>query len=130
MVETAVKENKEVNSSVIAEPILDGRNPLGQFTAGNNISLGSHHSKAQTKGRVLKAAMMEAVTEKDMIAIVKKLIKQARQGDVPAIKELFDRCLGKPLQTHEVDVEVRTYTQEQCDSIRAMLASRCVNAES
>lgn len=86
--------------------------------------------KAQSRGKLLKAAMMEAVTVKDMALIVKKLIKQAKAGDVSAIKELFDRCLGKPLQTHEVDIEVRTYSPEQCDSIRLMLAERCVNADS
>ena len=62
--------------------------------------------------------------------IIKVLIKKSKQGDIPAIKELFDRALGRPLQTHEVDVEVRTYTQEQCDSIRKLLAGRCVNADS
>ena len=124
MVETAVIEEIP---AVVANPLLNGRNPLGQFSAGNSAALGTHHSKAQTNGRALKVAMMEAVSAKDMVAIVKKLIKQAKQGDVPAIKELFDRCLGKPLQTHEVDVEVRTYTSEQCDSIRKMLSSRCID---
>lgn len=130
MTETAVKENQEVISSVIAIPIVDGKNQLGQFVKGNQLSRGSHNMKAQSKGKLLKAAMLNAVTAKDMVAIVKKLIKQAKAGDVPAIKELFDRCLGKPLQTHEVDIEVRTYTPEQCDSIRKLLAGRCINADS
>jgi ferritin-like protein len=74
--------------------------------------------------------LLEAISVEDMQAIVKQLITKAKNGDIPAIKELFDRALGKPHQTHEVDVEVKTYSQEQCDSIRKMLASRCVNAES
>lgn len=130
MEETVIIEEKEVITSVVVNPLANGKNQLGQFIKGNQLSRGSHHMKAQSKGKLLKAAMMEAVTAKDMIVIVKKLVKQAKQGDVPAIKELFDRCLGKPLQTHEVDVEVKTYTLEQCDSIRKLLAGRCVNADS
>ena len=114
-----------------AKPISNGsngRNGNGTFSKGNQLSKG-HKSSSNVHAMALKKVLLETVTEKDMRAIVNKLVKLAMAGDIAAIKELFDRCLGRPLQTHEVDVEVKTYTPEQCDSIRKLLAGRCVNAE-
>jgi hypothetical protein len=40
---------------------------------------------------------MNAVTEDDLRAIIKTLIREAKGGDMMAIREVLDRCIGKPL---------------------------------
>lgn len=101
----------------------------GHFAKGNKLSVGNK-GNTNDKAKALKSILLETVTDADMEAIAKKLVEMAKGGEISAIKELFDRCLGRPLQTHEVDIEVKTYTPEQCDSIREFLAGRCVNADS
>ena len=112
------------------KPIENGRNGKGQFGEGNQCAAGTHNVKATQISRELKKALLEAVSVEDVKKIVQKLVRQAKHGEIAAAKELFDRCLGKPLQTHEIDVEIKTYTPEQCDTIREFLAGRCVNADS
>jgi hypothetical protein len=102
------------------------RTSSGQFAQGHSYSVGNKsHTNERTKA--LKQALLEAVSDQDMKDIVVKLVKKAKEGDIQAIKELFDRCLGRPLQTHSVDAEVRFYTSEQRDAIRAKFAERFVN---
>ena len=62
----------------------------------------------------LRVALLRAVTPADLKAVVRKLVKLAKGGDVAACKELLDRCLGKsvaPVElagdlniTHDVDL--------------------------
>ena len=108
-----------------AEPLTNGRNRRGQFGCGNRLSKGHRKSGAVTHAKQLKQALLEAVTVADMKAIAKELITKAKKGDSAAAKELFDRCLGKPHQTHGVEVDARKYSPEECDSVRAILAERC-----
>ena len=82
------------------------RNPGGQFVAGNRGGPGNPHG-AQV-GR-LRAALLEAVKPEDMTAIVARLVELAKGGDVRAIKEVFDRTLGKPV---EADLLERLATLE------------------
>jgi hypothetical protein len=42
--------------------------------------------------------LLETVTEDDMRAIGAKLIAMARGGNLPAIKELIERTLGRPIE--------------------------------
>ncbi len=69
-----------------------GRDARGRFAAGNAGGPGNSH--AHHVGR-LRSALLAAVTEKDMRAIAAKLVTLAKGGDVRAIRELFDRTLGK-----------------------------------
>lgn len=103
-----------------------GRNSNGQFTQGHSFSAGNKGSTNE-KTRELKKALLEAVSVQDMKDIASNLVAKAKGGDIQAIKELFDRCLGRALQTHSIDAEVRFYTSEQRDAIRAKFAERFVN---
>jgi hypothetical protein len=46
----------------------------------------------------LRSAMLDAVTPDDMDAVLRKLVELAKAGNVPAMRELLDRTLGKPLE--------------------------------
>jgi len=73
----------------------NGRDDRGRFTTGNTGGPGNPY--AQQVGR-LRSALMSAVTEDDIRAVVEALVKKARKGDVTAARVLFDRVLGKPLE--------------------------------
>ena len=66
------------------------------------IALKTIPMKDVTKAKKLKKTLIEAVSEKDIKAIVKKMLIQAKAGDNYARKELFDRLWGRAIQ--EVDI--------------------------
>ncbi|MCH8151440.1 MAG: hypothetical protein IH830_03590 [Planctomycetes bacterium] len=70
----------------------------GRFQRGNKAAKGNPH--AQRVGR-LRSALLEAVDEAAIRRVVEALIKEAEGGNVPAVRELLDRCIGKP---HETDL--------------------------
>jgi len=47
---------------------------------------------------------MRAVSPQDIVEIVDALVRQAKQGDVQAAREIFDRLLGKAPLTIDADV--------------------------
>jgi hypothetical protein len=49
-------------------------------------------------------------TEKDLAALAKAIIDKAKTGDIPAIRELLDRILGRPV---EADLLERLEALEQ-----------------
>ncbi len=68
----------------------DGR---GRFTANNKGGPGNPFAR---RTAALRQAMLDAVTPEDLQAIVRQLIQQAREGDVPAARLVFSYTLGKP----------------------------------
>jgi hypothetical protein len=78
---------------------VNGRQPGGRFGAGNSFGKGNpHHAKVAR----LRSALLAAVTEDDIAAVVAKLIELAKAGDVHAAKELLDRVLGKSVAAVEL----------------------------
>lgn len=66
-------------------------------------------AKSNTKRRVLSEALMVALNRRDLVGddkkptkrltqIANQLSKKAAEGDIPAIKECFDRTEGKAAQ--------------------------------
>jgi hypothetical protein len=47
------------------------------------------------------------------------LIREARKGNVPAIKEFLDTLYGKPKETRDLTVDVRNLTDEQLEALIA-----------
>lgn len=84
----------------------DGRTSQGKFTKGNTLSRGNSGGGNKEKAKALKKALIEAVTEEDIKAIVEKMKSQAKAGDSAARKELFDRLWGRAIQ--EVDIGEKT----------------------
>ena len=73
----------------------NGRGSTGRFTLGNPGGPGNPYAK---RVAALRAAMLDAVSEEDMAAVLGKLIELAKAGNVPAAKEVLDRCLGRTLE--------------------------------
>jgi len=74
----------------------DGRDPTtGRFAKGWKGGRGNPHAKLVNR---LRSAMLANVTEDDMAKVVKQLVKLAIDGNVPAAREVLDRCLGKPVE--------------------------------
>ena len=74
---------------------LNGRDERDRFAFGNPGGPGNPHARKVGK---LRSAMLTAVTDDEMRSIVKKLVELARSGNVPAAKEVLDRCLGRPVE--------------------------------
>lgn len=70
----------------------NGRAPNGRFTTGNPGGPGNPHGAKVSK---LRAAILRAVDEGDIEAIVAKLVEMARSGDLTAAREVLDRTIGK-----------------------------------
>jgi len=73
----------------------NGRDDKGRFTIGNPGGPGNPHAAKVAR---LRTAMLEAVDEGDMKEIIGKLKELATGGNVSAIKEILDRCLGRPTE--------------------------------
>jgi len=51
----------------------------------------------------LRSALLDAVTAEDFATVAKALVKHAKEGDPRAIKELFDRTLGRPVEADLIE---------------------------
>jgi len=71
------------------------RGPAGRFAPGNPGGPGNPFAR-QTGA--LRSALLDAVTPEEVGAIAAKLVALAKAGNVAAIREVFDRTLGKPTQ--------------------------------
>jgi hypothetical protein len=69
------------------------RDTKGRFGAGNRAGLGNPYKRRTAR---LRAEMYRTVSPDDVKRVTKALIDAAAAGDVPAIKEFFDRYFGKP----------------------------------
>lgn len=78
----------------------NGRDTRGRFASGNSGGPGNPHAKHI--GR-LRSALLSAVTENDMQAVISKLVEMAKAGNVSAIREVFNRTLGKPIEADLIE---------------------------
>ncbi|MEY4212245.1 MAG: hypothetical protein RL458_470 [Pseudomonadota bacterium] len=74
------------------------RSSNGQFGAGNPGGPGNPYAR---RVAALRTALMDAVTDEDIRAVARALVNQAKAGEVPAIRELLDRLVGKPTERAE-----------------------------
>ena len=72
----------------------NGRDAHGRFRKGN---AGGPGNPLGGKVAKLRSALVEAVTQKDMKAIVAALVKQAKAGDTAAAKLVLSYTIGQPL---------------------------------
>ncbi len=110
-------------------PTTNGRKTDGTFTVGNAGGPGNPHVHKVAK---LRAAMLSAVTEKDMRAVTKKLVALATEGDLKAIELLLNRLCGKPEATQQgptVAIQNNVSNQSGNNVQRAMDIIRRIQAE-
>lgn len=100
----------------------------GRFAAGNPGGPGNPHAGQVAK---LRAVLLDAVTEEDMLAVVLKLLELAKGGDVAAVKLLLDRTVGKPLEVPVIVVQSQTVqtvqtevSPEELEQMRAEVRAR------
>ena len=94
-------------------PKGNGRDGQGRFAPGNPGGPGNPYVKRAAE---IRAAMIEAVSEDDLRAIVRALVKKAKAGDTVAAREVLDRLIGKPLaslQVEEITPPARPQTPEE-----------------
>ena len=72
-----------------------GRDQCGRFAKGNPGGPGNPYTAKIAR---LRSALLSAVTEDDVRQIVERLVRLAKDGDTVAIRELFLRTLGRPLE--------------------------------
>jgi hypothetical protein len=79
------------------DPLVKGRKVNGQFAKGeyNKGGPGNPHSQAVQR---LRAALAGEMTKEKAQKLARALYNKAAEGDVAAIKEYFDRLLGKSSQ--------------------------------
>jgi hypothetical protein len=76
------------------------RDAKGRFAPGNPGGPGNPFARQVAK---LRSALVNRVTEADMVRIAEDLMVRARMGDLAAIKLLFQYVLGKPAETVNPD---------------------------
>ncbi len=80
-----------------SSPSPNGRNGArdshGRFAAGNPGGPGNPHAKQV--GRI-RSLILETVSDDDLRAIVAGLVGRAKSGDIAAVRELFNRLIGRP----------------------------------
>lgn len=117
----------------MTEPLTTGTN--GRFQPGNKAAVGH-----QTRSMKLRAAMLEAVTDEDMAAVIAKLVELAKGGDLKAIEMLLNRTIGRPLASpvndpfepgdRQTGANGSNRVQEMLDMLRGVRdAKRATNAE-
>lgn len=89
-------------------PLLkgDGRNGNGQFVKGQYK--GGPGNRISSKVQRFRHALLKAVTQDDIDRVMRRLITLATadDADVSAIKEFFDRTIGKSTQPIEMPGEL------------------------
>lgn len=71
------------------------RNPAGRFAPGNAGGPGNPHAKRSAE---IRSLIYRTVSDDDLQAIIASLVQQAKAGDLPAAREVLDRCMGRPPQ--------------------------------
>ena len=86
----------------------NGRDRLGRFAKGNPGGPGNPHAAAVGAWR---SALAKSVTPDDLQDVIGQLLKQAKDGEPWAIRELLNRCLGRPEQALTIENEIPTFEQ-------------------
>ena len=86
----------------------NGRDHRGRFTHGNPGGPGNPNAAAVGAWR---SALVKTVTLADFEEVVRKLVDLAKAGEPWAVRELLNRCLGRPTQAVSIESEPLTLAQ-------------------
>ena len=80
---------------------VDGeRDGRGRFTKGNSGGPGSPYNRRVAE---LRSALLDAVTPKDVAAMVAAMIGKAKDGDSVAFRVIAPYLFGKPSEATEIE---------------------------
>ena len=78
----------------------NGRDHRGRFRPGNPGGPGNPHAASVAAWR---NALADTVTPDDLEDVIGQLLKQAKDGEPWAVRELLNRCLGRPSQAVSIE---------------------------
>jgi hypothetical protein len=99
-----------------------GRAANGTFAPGNKGGPGAGSYAHQVAA--FRAALIGSVTTEDLVSVTHVLIEKARGGNLFAIRELYDRLLGKPDQAHKIVAAIGTNALTPDQVAEMLLAGR------
>jgi len=109
------------------------RSAQGHFAKGNQIGKGRGNPGA-ARVYEFRRAILLSTSVKDMLACWAALMVQAKEGNIQAIREVFDRTIGKPVEAdlmERIDIlEQHIESQLQVrfnGSVRTIDQARTVN---
>ena len=97
-----MRDRTRANGEVTRAPSANGgngRDSAGRFAKGNSGGPGNPYAARVAR---LRSAMLDAVTDEDFTAIVRKLVELAKGGDMAAIREVMTRTVGKHVEAFVV----------------------------
>lgn len=106
---------KESNGESERGPVL--RDERGRFVPGTCGGPGNPNAKRVSEWR---QALVEAVSKEDLLAVIKRLVVAAKAGEPWAVREVLDRCLGKPhvqIAVAGEDAPLKTYVVVDIDRV-------------
>jgi hypothetical protein len=74
-------------------PTTNGKDATGRFLPGHKYAKGNPLAKYVQRNRSI---LLKNAKPQDILGIFNALVAKAKEGDVSAAKEVFDRVLGKP----------------------------------
>ena len=90
-------------------PVTNGRTAEGRFAVGNAGGTGNPLAKRMYR---MRAELLAAVAPETIRAAAQKLGEQAAEGDIAAMKLLFEYVVGRPPQAIELTVVPPTNLSE------------------
>ncbi|MEO6594316.1 MAG: DUF5681 domain-containing protein [Planctomycetota bacterium] len=103
------------------------RNEQGRFSPGCKPGPG----RPRGRGNVLRQAVQESVTPEHLATLMRKVLRQALEGNLTATKIVFDQTCGKPVSAQEEGQPLDIYlpqlkTASACTAaIDKLLAAIC-----
>jgi len=72
----------------------NGKDARGRFVSGNRYARGN---PLASKAQELRVALLGSVSTTELKLVIKRLVTEAKAGDIAAAKVLLDRLLGPPV---------------------------------
>jgi len=107
----STEQNPQSDPKSLPTDANKGRESNGRFAKGNVGGPGNPYARQTAK---MRQAMLDNVDEKDMANIVRKMVQQAVDGNVPAARFVFEYVIGKPVDAVNPD----TLDQEEFDGFK------------
>jgi hypothetical protein len=84
----------------LPEATKSARDKKGRFRAGNPGGPGNPLARKVGK---LRAVLLASVSVKDIRLVARVLVKEARRGNMQAVRELLDRLFGRPVEADLIE---------------------------